>query len=272
MTFDEKLAGAHRVIKAALGVALRPAIMCSFGKDSMVVLHQARALGYRLPVIFHREPFLPRKYRFSRQMIARWDLTVYDFPPQGTAVQANGEQVEVVNYYPAGARPCALPTGLVAPQTGETPLCALHDFYLKPTGTFAYPWDVVLHGHKSSDIDPIYGAIPLAADFARNLDSVSAAFPLRHFTDADVWEYHRRFAVPIHVERYDEAADYRERADKTANPDYFPACWACMQPGGGAVPCQRLGGALTSNVAAQLRWAKKEAPAYLQKETSHHGI
>lgn len=268
MTFEQKVAAAKALIEDVLAEARRPAVMSSFGKDSMVVLHLVRssAKGKTLPVIFHREPFLPRKYRFARKVIALWNLTVYDFPPQATAVQMNGDCMEVMNYYPAGARPCALPTGLSKPGKNEPTLCALYDFYLRPVGTFTYPWDVVFHGHKSSDVDPIMGAVPLASDFARNVDSVSAAFPLRHFTDADVWEYHRRFELPVHHERYDEANGGKEREDKTYNPDYFPACWACMIPDGpAAVPCPRLNGLQTSNVSTQLRWAAREQPAYLQR-------
>lgn len=264
MTCDEKLAGARLLVRTVMRRALRPAIMSSFGKDSMVLLHLIREEGFRLPVIFHREPFLPHKYAFSRKVIALWNLTVYDFPPLETAVQREGEAWEIVNYYPAGARPVMLPTGLVPPGPGEKPLCALHDVYLKPTGTFNYPWDVVFVGHKSSDVDPVYGAVPLAADFARNIGSASGAFPLRHFTDADVWAYHERFALPMHLERYEQVdGAWRERAEKRHNPDYFPACWACMVPDGGAVPCPRLGGAQTANVAAQLRWAPREKHSYL---------
>ncbi len=266
MTLDQKTAVALEFIRTVLRRAERPALMCSFGKDSMVVAHLLRTAGHQLPVIFHREPFLPRKYAFARKVISLWNLTVYDFPPLTTAVAEKDGTMEIVNYYPAGARPCALPTGLVAPAEGERALCALHDFYLKPTGTFHYPWDVVFHGHKSCDHDPIYGPVPLAADFARNLDSVSPAFPLREWTDEDVWAYHEQHQLPVHLERYEQIdGAWRERADKRRNPDYFPACWACMTAGGGAVPCPRLGGALTANVAKQLRPAPREDLAYLAK-------
>lgn len=265
-TLDDKIRAAVALVERVAAAAKRPAIMCSFGKDSMVVLHLVQKLaGLKLPVICHREPFLPHKYAFANWVIAEMGLTVYDFPPSATAVQERGDCVEVMNYYPAGARPCALPTGLCDPQEGEEVLCALHDFYLRPTGGFQYPWDYVFHGHKSTDQDPIYGAVPLAADVAQNVGSVSAAFPLRHFTDADVWAYHERFDVPIHRERYEcTAAGWRERDNKRNNPDYFPACTACMRRGGGPVACPRLGGQQVSNLSAQLRWAEREKLPYLQ--------
>ncbi len=267
MTLDQKIQRAKTLSRAVIRRALRPAVMSSFGKDSMVLVHLLRSEGYRLPVIFHREPFLPRKYAFARKVTALWNLTVYDFPPLETAVQRKGDAWEIVNYYPAGLKPVMLPTGLVPPAEGERPLCALHDLYLKPTGTFNYPWDIVFVGHKSCDTDPIYGAVPLAADFARNIGSASGAFPLRDFTDEDVWAYHGRFNLPIHHERYEQVdGAWRERDDKRHNPDYFPACWACMVPDGSAVACPRLGGAQTANVSSQLRWAPRERHAYMQPQ------
>lgn len=265
MKLDDKIIQALALVDSVIATARRPAVMSSFGKDSMVMLHLLRAHGLRLPVIFHREPFLPRKYRFANSVIEQWDLTVYDYPPSETAVQQEGDCVEVVNAYAAGRRPMLLPTGICAPGPGETTLCALHDFYKKPRGDFAYPWDVVFVGHKSSDVDPIYGAVPLHADVANNVDCATVAFPLRHFTDKDVWAYHEKFGLPIHHERYEKTAQgWRERADKRDNPDYFPACTACMTPGGGAVACPRLKGAMVSNVSAQLNWAPRQKLPYME--------
>lgn len=266
MSYSDKEEQARELVQDVLAIAKRPAIMCSFGKDSMVVLHLLRSEGMNLPVIFHREPFLPRKYSYANRIIEEWNLTVYDFPANGTAVQQSGAAFEVMNYYPGGKKGVALPTGLCAPAAGEAPLCALHDFYLKPVGAFAYPWDYVFHGHKSSDVDPIYGHVPLAADIGMNIESVSAAFPIREFTDEDVWAYIERHDVPIHVERYEKVGGaWREREDKRKNPDYFPACWGCMVQGGGPVACPRLGGRTVSNIADQLRWAPKHIPEYMAK-------
>jgi len=39
MTYDQKVSQAHSLIKSALENSRNPAVMCSFGKDSIVVLH-----------------------------------------------------------------------------------------------------------------------------------------------------------------------------------------------------------------------------------------
>ena len=257
MNLKEKIEEARKTIDLALSEFKRTAIMCSFGKDSMVLLHLVRQMR-ELPIIFHREAMQPHKYAFANSVIEEWGLTVFDYPACLTQVQEGETEFEVVNHYQVGQRTCAMPTGIREPKKGESFACGLTDLYLKPLGTFGYPWDLVFHGHKSSDTDPIYGPIPLAADFARNIDSVSAAFPLRHFTDADVWEYTENEGLPIHDSRYEKIdGEWREREDKTNNPDYITACVACMKTTSpAAVPCPKLNHRFISNVSSQLRRAE----------------
>lgn len=254
------------VIRTALQRFTTPAVMCSFGKDSMAVLHLMRTINPDLPIIFHREPFQPHKYAYANRIIAEWDLTVYDFPPERTEVQEGGGEFEVMNYYPlGGGKNCALPTGFRMPLTGEKVVCGLREVYGKPTGTFNYPWNVVFHGHKNCDVDPVMGAVPLYADYALNVDCATAVFPLRTWTDADVWAYLEENKVPLHTDRYMKRTDgaWRERADKTHNPDYITACTSCMLSSNPrAVPCPKLGGQLVQNVSSQLRRAKLPAMSY----------
>jgi 3'-phosphoadenosine 5'-phosphosulfate sulfotransferase (PAPS reductase)/FAD synthetase len=91
-------------------------------------------------------------------------------------------------------------------------------------------------------------------------------FPIRLFTDEDVWRYTEENHLPIHHGRYENVGGtWRERDDKTDNPDYVCACTACMVQGGAAeVPCPKLNGQLVSNVSDQLRWSPKERPSYLR--------
>lgn len=261
-----KVQESRKIVCAALNRFSRPAIMCSFGKDSMAVLHLVMK-ETTLPVVFHREPFEPHKYDYANRIISLWGLHVYDFPPARTEVQEKGDELEVMNYYTIGAETCALPTGIRPPlQYLRAKICGLRDLYGKPTGTFAYPWDAVFHGHKSSDVDPILGAVPINADYALNVNSASAVFPLRKWTDADVWEYLEANHVPLHTDRYEKIdGRWSEKADKTHNPDYITACTACMRSTGPkSVPCPMLEGQYVQNVSSQLRRVKLPDLAYLQ--------
>lgn len=264
-----KVAAARAIIAAALGRFTAPAIMCSFGKDSMAVLHLVRQLEPDLPVIFHREPFEPRKYAYANRIIAEWNLAVYDFPPERIEVQENGNELHLMKYYPlGGGKNCGLATGVRPPLEGDKFVCGLRDLYGKPTGTFAYPWDLVFHGHKSADVDPVLGALPLFADYALNVEAATAVFPLRTWTDADVWAYLETNDVPLHADRYIKIdGRWRDRADKVHNPDYVTACTACMRSAGPrSVPCPKLQGQLVQNVSSQLRRVKLPEFAYLQPQ------
>jgi 3'-phosphoadenosine 5'-phosphosulfate sulfotransferase (PAPS reductase)/FAD synthetase len=265
MTYEQKLVLAKLTIKAGLENSRNPAVMCSFGKDSMVVLHLVNTFK-RLKVIFHREPFQHHKYDYANRVMKEWDLHVIDYPPSSTAAAEVGSDMEVVNYYQIGARTVHLPTGLKHEDKGPDTLCALTEIYGKPTGTFNYPFDLVFHGHKSVDSDPIMGDVPLFSDVAMNIGAPSAAFPIRHFTHADVWRYIEENNIPIHHDRYEKRdGEWVEKDDKTNNPDYIGCCYACMsQNTGNSVHCPKWG-LTVSNVSSQLRWAPKLEASYLKR-------
>ena len=267
MDLDTKIGDAQALIERLMRSYRHPMVMSSFGKDSMVMLDIIKHMGLKLPVVFHREPFFQQKYQFAQRVICENDYAVYDYPPLATAVTKNGEHFEIVSFYQAGDPPnyTYVPTGIRTPENGKPFLCGLEDLYYKPTGTFEFPWDLGFVGHKSSDVDPILGPIPLYTDLKVNQNGCDYAFPLRHFTDVDVWEYSRRFDVPIHKERYDPENGFRERPDVTLNPDYHHACVLCMdRDGAPQVFCPKYQTEVP-NVSARLRYVEPELPTYLAK-------
>lgn len=249
MTLSEKVEQAKKIVTDCLAGVERPVIACSFGKDSMVMLDLLRRMGKQLPILYwKREHHFPAKNAFANRMIAEWELETYDYPPLFTQVVKKDDKIEVVNNFQVGrAKWISVPSGIIAPKDGEKFLCALNDMYGKPTGSFNFPWDCVLIGHKSSDIDPLQGAIPLLVDVTDTEPKVM--FPLRHFTDADVWEYTKEFAVPQDMNRYKENGE-----DVAFNNDYYPACTACMNPEGPeTVWCPKLNQPV-ENVSQSLNW------------------
>lgn len=265
MTYEDKISHAHKVIAAGLGMAKSPCIMCSFGKDSIVLLHMVMQQK-KLKVVFHREPFQHHKYEYASRIIRDWDLHTLDYPPSQTAVQEKGNEFYVINHYQAGNNYIFLPTGL-RQDSRPGALCALDEIYHKPTGSFNYPFDVAFVGHKSCDVDPVNGAVPLNSDFAKNVGAVTTCYPLREFTDADIWRYIEDNKLPIHHERYEKVnGEWRGREDKTFSPDYIDACYACMSgTTGPSVACPKVGFRVSS-VSDQLRWVKMPELNYL-KET-----
>ncbi len=271
MSLDAKIAAAVELIVAATGHHARPIVASSFGKDSMVLLSLVARAGFKLPILFFREPFFPRKYSFANWIILQHDYVVYDYPPRQTLVSKRNGEMEIVNLHDAPGRPLYLPTGIRPPVDGdEAYLCGLLDLYDKPKGSFpSFPWDLILIGHKNSDTDPILGPCPLNTDLQPGEAGGAPAlcFPLRHFTDEDVWTYTERFKLPINHRRYDRTAGWKEFADITYNPDYFHACTACIDRDNPAmVMCPRLGREIPNISSQVLHLDAIKLPAYVGKE------
>lgn len=264
-TRDEKVDYAIELIKAQCAQHERPVVMSSFGKDSMVLLSLVAKAGLKLPVIFHTEPFEPGKYAFSNRVIEKNGYSVYDWPPFEMQVIQRDEHFEIVNRHQVAAdRFDYLPIGIREPREGEPYLCGLRNLYMKPTGGFIFPWDLILLGHKSSDVDPILGPVPLMHDVVK--DAIDSAFPLRHFTDEDVWAYTVREKLPINHGRYDLRDSFKEKTDLSANPDWFSVCTRCMRKGEAEeVDCPQQGKKIP-NISHLLRWVPREAfPEYVRE-------
>lgn len=271
-SLDQKIFQSEEVIARVLSVYKSPVVMSSFGKDSMVMLDILKRVGIKLPILFHREPFFPAKLRFANEIIEREEYTVYDYPPSKTSLIKNHGKTELVSWYSVGTKFAYLPTGLVQPESGRPFLCGYRDLYLKPLcARFIFPWDMAFIGHKSHDHDPIFGDIPLKVDVKANHEAPDYAFPLRHFTDADIWEYHERFGVPVNILRYDPDNGHKERADLTFNNDYYPACIRCIdRDESTSVLCPLLGKEI-SNISSEVLYTEPERPAYLGENSKAIG-
>jgi 3'-phosphoadenosine 5'-phosphosulfate sulfotransferase (PAPS reductase)/FAD synthetase len=238
MSLDEKIEKAKHIV--AKHLTATTVLYCSFGKDSMVMLHLIRSMGLNLPVIYNHIPYFPVKQAFANKVIEEWGLVVHRFPPFKTEVVM--EPFDIINRYSLpDDNTLVMPVGVTPPIEGEPFLCGLMDLLGTLKSVVAYPWNVALIGHKSSDSDPLFGDMPLVANSCRLSPNMTAVFPIGDFTDADIWEYTERFNVPYNDKRYDRASGYKEFADTTHNSDYYPACTKCMQAGPEIVDCPKYG-------------------------------
>lgn len=207
-----------------------PVFMCSFGKDSMVLLHIMQSMGVSIPILFHRDPWWSNKYRFADRIIANLELEVHDYPPERMSLWEGKEIMAFTSHYRIGANPAAVmqvPKNILPPD-GRKFLCGLKDILGRPTGGWHnYPWDVAFVGHKNSDKDQIAGSVELNCDIKNGAGlTPDLAFPLRYFTDADIWDYTEEFGVQQQEDRYD-IANRRELPDKMNNSDYSHVCIKC---------------------------------------------
>lgn len=208
----------------------RPALACSFGKDSMVMLHMFRQAGIDLPVVFHRDPWWPQKYKFADRIINEWSLEVHDYAPFAVTLWKGENMMAFTNHYQVGPMPhgvMMLPKNIVSPEPGKKFLCGIKDVLGRPTGTYNYPFDLVFSGHKNADDDPIAGSVKLNLDIKLNNNiGPDIAFPLRNWTDEDVWDYTEKHSVPQDVGKYD-IKTRSEIEDKWENDHYAHVCIAC---------------------------------------------
>jgi hypothetical protein len=223
-----KIEEAQKALDHVFSVYKNPVFMCSFGKDSMVILDLLRKKKIP-PILFHRDPWFPEKYQFADRIINYYGLTVHDYSPSFMTLWQGKSVMAFVSHYQVGYHKDAIlqvPKNIVPPDGGRF-LCGLREVLKRPTGAFNYPWDVAIVGHKNSDKDSIAGEIPLNCDIKQGGGlTPDLAFPLRNWTDEDVWEYTEENNLPVQADRYDQA-NRLELPDKRFNSDYAHVCIAC---------------------------------------------
>ena len=209
----------------------RPAIMASFGKDSMVLIALTRILQKDLPVIYHRFHWFPEKNRFADEITQKWNLQVFDWLPQEMGVQTNEKTIEPVASYQHGpATRINISPVTMEPVDDKPYLCGRYDILERPRGSLDNnPWDLLLLGQKASDVDVFSGPNILKTDFVEKSEdgAPDLCYPMKDWTDNDVWQFISDYKVPYQTDRYSLTA----RAvleDKTYNNDYIHACMRCL--------------------------------------------
>lgn len=232
MNLSEKIRHASALLKY---FAEPRALMCSFGKDSMVLLHLIREVmpknqmlchQYPVPIIHFRNPWFPAKYEFADTITRTWGLEVHDCLPINAGVKTKEDQIELVARYQFGNGAMDLPINVLPPKLKQDFACGLQWVFRPRQQSSTWNIKTVFIGHKSADIDPFEGHVPLKHDAAK-AGGVNLVFPLRHWTDDDIWEYIETNHVPYDKRRY---AGRMEVPDKWLNSDYINACTNCVDP------------------------------------------
>lgn len=268
MTYEEKLSHATALLRH---FPSPQALMCSFGKDSMVLLHliknvltgnELRSGAYPIPIIWHKHPWFPAKNEFAESIVCLWNLEVYDSPPIACGIKAKADMLELVARYPFGGGAMDLPINTEQSLKRREFVCGLQWLERPKSSGMQWPWVTVFIGHKDSDVDPYEGNVPLKHD-AADAGGVNLVFPLRHWTDDDVWQYIEENNVPFDKRRY---AGRLEVPDHTLNPDYINACSKCIDPREDAkeVLCPKLNKMVPNLSRKVLRL--EGLPDYVKKE------
>ena len=238
-----------------------PCILWSSGKDSQVLLHLIRSMGHNLPVVTFQEPWQRGRLDFTQAVAAEWNLTLYDFPPSELGLNRGNGRIDIMQRFQLGNFSLWLARGTEPPRAGEPFQCGI-DWLSRPTGGMQFPWDAAFHGQKSSDEDPCSGRVPLATDMIASPGCPAALYPLREWTDEDVFAYCEINQVPLDPLRYGridgEMAVFKN--EKVGNPDYYRTCTACLDPDQPeVVECPKFR-CQVNNVSAAAPWIKLDLP------------
>lgn len=132
----------RRQLAETLSRATNPALLLSFGKDSLLLLRLARGVGFRGPCYYFGDDLSA----LAASIVVDNDLTVYSWPATNRYVIPDGDRFAQVDEYLMGN--VLLPT--VSPIVAGTN-CDNHKIPQRFTSPFYFPHDVTLWGYRKSD-------------------------------------------------------------------------------------------------------------------------
>lgn len=234
----DKISHSLSLIQEALTLSESPVVAWSSGKDSQVLLWLVQQVKADIPLVFFRNADDPVRFAFADEFLATRNLTTFIPQPEAYDIVANGDDVELMtvrSFAPQSYGMC----GIGIDENAPVKRCGLEVINRVPAQP-EMSFDCVFIGHRSDDICPVQGAIPLASSQGKLANS-TLFYILKDWTDADVWECIREYDIPVDPKRYD-IPNGKEWADKTFNPDYDGLCVNCVKPTlSGMVPCALAG-------------------------------
>jgi hypothetical protein len=166
-------------------------VLCSFGKEALLMLALAREVLPDIPVVWFREAASTEELAIGEQFIKEWGLDVYSYQPQSVYLLARDDHIALAQEYVYGEAVIPLFANL-AP--GER--CVLTAY---PGRTYRYtpPFDLLLCGYKDRDIHWLTGGADMfPANYHWGHAKVVA--PLRHMTDDEVRAALLELKIPYH--------------------------------------------------------------------------
>lgn len=210
-------------IKDELSTATKPVLLCSFGKESVLLLWLLREQCPTMPVIFWHHDMISEQWEFAQRLVKKWDLTVFNWPPADRYLVSRGEGVSMINEYMLGGY--RFPT---ISDFERSDRCVL-DSNPKRKLEMTYGFDLTFIGTKATDSHYIVGSNPLPQDM--QFGSTRLVAPLRDMTDAQVWDAITELGVPYDELRYPDSTDARDPSAK-----HF--CTRCLE---GPTICPKTG-------------------------------
>lgn len=233
-----KVDRAIQFITEFIGRSERPVVLWSGGKDSQVLLWLARQAKIDIPAVYFQIYPDARKEAFIHEIAGIWKQQVQTLRPIAHDVAANGSNVELLNFFRVGD--IVVHVGMQSGNVGAKPICLI-ETCTQPTSNDRADCDLAFIGHKDSDVDTLYGHAILSGDTVRSGDT-TLAYPLRDWTDEDIWEASEQFSIEQNWRRYDRQTKEKLKSE-VFNNDYYALCSKCCAPGLSveSVLCPKIG-------------------------------
>ncbi|MDH5694699.1 MAG: phosphoadenosine phosphosulfate reductase family protein [Gammaproteobacteria bacterium] len=210
INIHSKINSARDLVEKVLAKHEKPVVACSFGKNSMVVLHMVWQFKPDVHVLFNDTLMeYPDTYKFKREVTQKWQLNIIETKPNKTFWWI------VENYgFPLFSR-----KGHADPSKN----CCR---YLKE-----YPIDRVLRKHK---FDLYFTGLSRHESRLREFSAKKygnyfyskrskhwKCHPIQDWTNEDIWKYHKIYDIP-HNTLYDKTPPN--------GFDLRTGCWCCTIP------------------------------------------
>lgn len=199
-------------LRAILDTAINPVILCSFGQDSLLLLHAARQLRPDISILWLREHLTREQRAFPESVIKAQDLAVLGMTPIARTLVASDAGLTVVREYDFNGDSLPLLADVVP---GDRCIFKLP----RPVGmSVPLPFDVALCGWKVTDYHSLLSQMnPQDGD---EFGGIRCYFPLRFWTDEQVAAVSLEQAIPRNEAKY--------AGDDQADPDCLSACTRCV--------------------------------------------
>ena len=181
--YEEKLEMTRRIIDNFLLLFRRCFVSCSFGKDSIVVLHLVRGIQPDIPVVFNNTGVDgPETYEYRDRMVEMWGLKLYEtLPVKGW------DFFKVADKY-------GLPDGrkrsdMCCDYLKEIPLRRL---------VKEQKWEINFTGMTVLESrNRMFTICERGQSYLSKKDICVKVHPIAYWTDGDVWRYIHENNIPV---------------------------------------------------------------------------
>lgn len=211
--FAEKLDYSRSLIRTTLRKHTNPIVACSFGKDSMVVLHMIRNLTKSVKVIWNNTLVeYPDTYLFAKKVIEEWKLDCIEAKPEKTFWDIVEEYGFPINSRNAKAEK-QIATYKCCEELKKKPTKKV----LKKIKPDLYFTGLTRHESRLREFSArLYGDYFYSKKWKH-----WKCHPVLNWTAKDIWEYHKLFKVPYNP-LYDKTGVHIRGGIRTG-------CWPCPQ-------------------------------------------